>query len=98
MKLVLEDVARFRAACDGRVVIFLFNFVGQRVQLWTKVIQRACAPCYVGFFCGPEAVSQVGIGMRSTCVRTYVGIVSHGTQAASRVLGYPSRTTGARCP
>ena len=45
MKLVLEDVARFRAACDGSVVIFLFNFVGQRVQLWTKVIQRACAPC-----------------------------------------------------
>ena len=60
MKLVLEDVARFRAACDGRVVIFLFNFVGQRVQLWTKVIQRACAPCYVGFFLRPRGCQPGG--------------------------------------
>ena len=63
LKLVLEDVARVRAAFDGSVVIFLFNFVGQPVAIWMRVLQRAFrdAPNVVHYQC-PEGQCIVCLG------------------------------------
>lgn len=41
LQLVLDEVARVRAAFHGTVVAFLLTFLDQPVEVWTGVLQRA---------------------------------------------------------